>query len=219
MTSASPKSNSYRRHKPFVIAFLAGAIGLGGALAFAPSEAIEFAAVLFFLTYLTLIAFRLSSLTAQHLKAHADSDDLPAVAIIAVTLLAVAVAVVSLFQALNHKGETVWTLLIAFASVIFGWMTIHTMTALHYAHLYWRPATVDGKKQPRGGMDFPSTKEPCGYDFLYFAVVIGMTAQTSDVGVTTTAMRKVTLLHSVVSFFFNTVLVAAAVNAAVSLAG
>ena len=67
MTSASPKSNSYRRHQPFVIAFLAGAIGLGGALAFAPSEAIEFAAVLFFLTYLTLIAFRLSSLTAEPL--------------------------------------------------------------------------------------------------------------------------------------------------------
>ncbi|MGE8585658.1 MAG: DUF1345 domain-containing protein, partial [Agrobacterium tumefaciens] len=94
-----------------------------------------------------------------------------------------------------------------------------TMTALHYAHLYWRPETVDGKRKHRGGMDFPATKEPCGYDFLYFAVVIGMTAQTSDVAVTTTPMRKVTLLHSIVSFFFNTVLVAAAVNAAVALAG
>ncbi|MCZ7448381.1 DUF1345 domain-containing protein [Agrobacterium rhizogenes] len=216
---ASPKSNIYRRHRPFVIAFLVWAGSLGVALAFAPSLAIEIAAVLFFLTYLTLVAFRLPQLTAQQLKAHADSDDLPAIAIIAVTLLAVGVAVVSLFQALNHTGETVWTLLIAFASVIFGWLTIHTMTALHYAHLYWRPATVDGKRQHRGGMDFPATKEPCGYDFLYFAVVIGMTAQTSDVGVTTTAMRKVTLLHSIVSFFFNTVLVAAAVNAAVSLAG
>ncbi|KAA3504708.1 DUF1345 domain-containing protein [Rhizobium rhizogenes] len=224
MTTARPKSpattgsNAFRRHQPFVFAFFAGALGLGLALAFAPSLAIEIAAVLFFLTYLTLVAFRLPGLTAQHLKAHADSDDLPAIAIIAVTLLAVAVAVVSLFQALNHTGETVWTLLIAFASVIFGWLTIHTMTALHYAHLYWRPATVDGKRQHRGGMDFPATKEPCGYDFLYFAVVIGMTAQTSDVGVTTTAMRKVTLLHSIVSFFFNTVLVAAAVNAAVALA-
>ncbi|AYM80985.1 MULTISPECIES: DUF1345 domain-containing protein [Agrobacterium] len=219
MTPANMKSSSYRRHQPFVIAFLVGAMGLGLALVLAPPLAIEIAAVLFFLTYLTLIGFRLSGLTAQHLKAHADSDDLPAVAIIAVTLLAVAVAVVSLFQALNHTGETVWTLLIAFASVILGWLTIHTMTALHYAHLYWRPATVDGKRQHRGGMDFPATKEPCGYDFLYFAVVIGMTAQTSDVGITTTAMRKVTLLHSIVSFFFNTVLVAAAVNAAVSLAG
>lgn len=224
MTTARPKSpattgsNAFRRHQPFVFAFFAGALGLGLALAIAPSLAIEIAAVLFFLTYLTMVAFRLPGLTAQHLKAHADSDDLPAIAIIAVTLLAVAVAVVSLFQALNHTGETVWSLLIAFASVIFGWLTIHTMTALHYAHLYWRPATVDGKRQHRGGMDFPATKEPCGYDFLYFAVVIGMTAQTSDVGVTTTAMRKVTLLHSIVSFFFNTVLVAAAVNAAVALA-
>lgn len=60
---------------------------------------------------------------------------------------------------------------------------------------------------------------PGGYDFLYFAFVVGMTAQTSDVAVTTTAMRRVTLLHSIVSFFFNTVLVAAAVNAAVQLAG
>ncbi|MCJ2873036.1 MULTISPECIES: DUF1345 domain-containing protein [Agrobacterium] len=219
MTPASSNSNTYRRHQPFFIAALVGASGLGIALALAPSVAIEIAAVSFFLTYLTLVAFRLSKLTAQHLKAHADSDDLPAIAIIAVTLLAVTVAVVSLFQALNHTGETVWTLVIAFASVIFGWLTIHTMTALHYAHLYWRPHTVDGKRQHRGGMDFPATKEPCGYDFLYFAVVIGMTAQTSDVGVTTTAMRKVTLLHSIVSFFFNTVLVAAAVNAAVSLAG
>ncbi|MBO9654309.1 DUF1345 domain-containing protein [Agrobacterium sp. SOY23] len=216
---ASRRGNAYRRHRPFVLAFLAGALGLALALAFAPSLAIEIAAVLFFLTYLTLVAFRLPQLTAQHLKAYADSDDLPAIAIIAVTLLAVGVAVVSLFQALNHTGETIWTLLIAFASVIFGWLTIHTMTALHYAHLYWRPAMVDGKPLHRGGMEFPATKEPCGYDFLYFAVVIGMTAQTSDVGITTTAMRKVTLLHSIVSFFFNTVLVAAAVNAAVSLAG
>ncbi|AQS61884.1 hypothetical protein AGRHK599_LOCUS1108 [Rhizobium rhizogenes] len=215
----NPGGDAYRRHRPFVIAFLVGAFSLALALAFAPALAIEIAAVFFFLTYLALVALRLPGLTAQHLKAHADSDDLPAIAIIAVTLLAVGVAVVSLFQALNHTGETVWTLLIAFASVIFGWLTIHTMTALHYAHLYWRPATVDGKRQHRGGMDFPATKEPCGYDFLYFAVVIGMTAQTSDVGVTTTAMRKVTLLHSIVSFFFNTVLVAAAVNAAVSLAG
>ncbi len=214
-----PQSNVYRRHRPFVIAFVAGLAGFALALVFVKSLAIEIAAVAFFMSYLVLVAIHLPGLTAEHLKAHADSDDLPAIAIIAITVLAVGVAVISLFQAMNHSGETVWTLLLAFASVIFGWMTIHTMTALHYAHLYWRPEMVDGKRQHRGGMDFPATKDPCGYDFLYFAVVIGMTAQTSDVGVTTTSMRKVTLLHSIVSFFFNTVLVAAAVNAAVSLAG
>ncbi|MDS7596969.1 DUF1345 domain-containing protein [Agrobacterium tumefaciens] len=219
MTTTSQKSSSYHRHQPFYIAFFIGVLSLIPAALLVPSMAVEITAVLFFLVYLIMVAVRLPHLTARHLKAHADSDDLPALAIIAVTLLAVGVAVVSLFEALNHTaGQTVWTLSLAFGSVVLGWLTIHTMTALHYAHRYWRPTSVEGKPQHRGGMDFPATKEPCGYDFLYFAIVIGMTAQTSDVGVTTTSMRKVTLAHSVVSFFFNTILVAAAVNAAVSLA-
>jgi uncharacterized membrane protein len=44
-----------------------------------------------------------------------------------------------------------------------------------------------------------------------------MTAQTADTGITTTQMRRIVLVHSIVSFFFNTVIVAAAVNLAVSL--
>lgn len=220
MKTADKPVSADHRHRPFIIAVATGAISLPAALMFAPSLAVEIAAILFFLTYLALIGRRLPLITAAHLKAHAESDDAPAMAIIAATLLAVGVAVISLFLALNHPAEeTVWTLVLAFASVILGWLTIHTMAAMHYAHLYWRPMTVAGKKQRKGGMDFPQTDAPNGYDFLYFAVVLGMTAQTSDVAITTTAMRKVTLLHSVVSFFFNTVLVAAAVNAAVSLAG
>ena len=107
-----------------------------------------------------------------------------------------------------------------------GWFTIHTMVALHYAHLYWRPedrlqiATQrNRRKSPNmAGSTFPATTNPGGYDFLYYSLVIGMTAQTSDVNVTKTNMRKLDAVHAVVSFFFNTVLVAAAVNVAVSLA-
>lgn len=76
MTPANPQSNTYSRHKPFFVALFVGAFGLGLALAFARPLAIEIAAILFFLTYLGLVAFRLPKLTAQHLKAHADSDDL-----------------------------------------------------------------------------------------------------------------------------------------------
>lgn len=68
-----------------------------------------------------------------------------------------------------------------------------------------------------GGLDFPGTPEPRGSDFVYFAFVIGMTAQTSDVQITTQRMRSINIVHAIVSFFFNTVLVAAAVNAAVAL--
>ena len=94
--------------------------------------------------------------------------------------------------------------------------------AIHYAHLYWQPdETAEGAKQaPRkhvGGLDFPGDNEPGGYDFLYFSYVIGMTAQTSDTAITSTEMRKVNLVHAIVSYVFNTVLVAAAVNVIVSL--
>ena len=102
-----------------------------------------------------------------------------------------------------------------------GWLTIHTMAALHYAHLYWRPGpdTAPGQRRRSRGADliFRATTKPGGYDFLYFSLVIGMTAQTSDVAITKTQIRKLNMLHAVVSFFFNTVLVAAAVNVAVSL--
>lgn len=220
MKPVQPPVDNFQRHRPFMIAIILSALVLIGSLIASPPLAVEAAAIVFFLTYLVILFFRLPRLTAAHLKAYADSDDLPAIVIIAITFLAVGVAVVSLFSALNHtNGETSWSLALAFLSVVFGWLTIHTMTAMHYAHVFWRPSNVSGKQQARGGMEFPETNEPGIYEFLYFSIVIGMTAQTSDVAITTTSMRKIVLLHSIVSFFFNTVLVAAAVNAAVSLAG
>jgi uncharacterized membrane protein len=74
----------------------------------------------------------------------------------------------------------------------------------------------DKRGKPAGGFEFPGTGRPQGWDFLYFSTVIGMTAQTSDTSVTTAHMRRIVLAHSIVSFFFNTVIVAAAVNLAVS---
>jgi len=210
------------RHGPFLAA-LASAFLSGGIAVFLVSRfAAEIAAVTFFIVYLCLIGLRLRHLTADYLKRHAESADEPAPVIIAVTVLAVSVSVISLFLALNRQGGTgAVELVLAFASVVLGWLTIHTMAAIHYAHLYWRPEATEvaEKKRHKGGLDFPETAAPCGYDFLYFSFVIGMTAQTSDTAVTTTAMRRLNLLHSVISYFFNTVLVAAAVNAAVSLAG
>ncbi|ATN34499.1 hypothetical protein ACO34A_11875 [Rhizobium sp. ACO-34A] len=209
-----------RRHQPFVIALLLALVTLPVTIPLVPGFTVEIAAIVFFLGYLLQIAHRMPVLTAAHFRASADSDDAPALAIIAVTLLAVAAAVISLFLALSHAAvSTGWSLGLAFCSVILGWMTIHTMAAMHYAHIFWRPSKAGGKKTHRGGMDFPDTEEPGGYEFLYYAFVIGMTAQTSDVAITTTTMRKATLVHSIVSFFFNTVLVAAVVNAAVALAG
>ncbi|CAN7423020.1 DUF1345 domain-containing protein [Pararhizobium sp. LjRoot235] len=216
--SKTDRKIAHRRHAPFYTGGICAVITAVFCLFVAPKFAIGLSAVVFFSAYLALIARRLPKLTGAYLKRHAAGSDEPAAVIFVVTLLAVGVSIVSLFQALNSGGtETVIELILAFAPVVLGWLTIHTMAAMHYAHRFWSPE-MDGNEGDGHSLDFPGTAEPGGYDFLYFAFVIGMTAQTSDIAVTSTAMRKINLGHAVVSFFFNTVLVAAAVNAAVSLA-
>ncbi|WP_242223171.1 DUF1345 domain-containing protein [Shinella zoogloeoides] len=213
-----PGRRIYGRHVPFYAGIGAAALGLAGALWLKPDFAIDIAALAFFLCYLLLTAWRLPHLTAAYLEHYATDADEPAAIIFAVTFAAVAVSTGSLFVVLNREAATGLEFVLAFASVALGWLTIHTMAALHYAHLYWRPGSTEASRGAGRSLAFPGDTPPGAYDFLYFAFVIGMTAQTSDVAITSTAMRKVNLLHAVVSFFFNTVLVAAAVNAAVSLA-
>lgn len=208
------------RHSPFYAAGLLGLLSLPVFLLIKPELAIESSAIVFFMLYLGLMIKRIPTITAQRLKTSPQRDDGPAIVIPLVSLLAIIAAVIGLFNALN-KGAAHSTLEVslAFISVIGGWFTIHTMFAMHYAHRYWQYYTAEEGVGPRRGLGFPETEEPGGYEFLYFSFVIGMTAQTSDVSVTTTDMRRINLAHSVVSFFFNTVLVAAAVNAVISMAG
>jgi uncharacterized membrane protein len=212
------------RYAPFYIAVAAGLAASPVALWFWPQLAIQAVASVFFIVYLALEFMKFPTLTPAFLKKHAASADEPTWVIVAVTFGAVVVAVGSLFVLVNKGGRpNALELGLSLAAVALGWFTIHAMVALHYAHLYWRPdkpgkAGKSAATELHGGLDFPGESEPGGYDFLYFSLVTGMTAQTSDVAVTKTRMRKLNMLHSVVSFFFNTVLVAAAVNVAVSLA-
>ena len=210
---------TYHRHGPFFAGTIASLVCLPFLLFYMPELAPGIAVIVFFLIYLVMMATRIRKLDGPTLRDKGQNDDEPAPVILAVTLLAVAAAIVSLFEALNRSQPAgAASVSLAFASVVLGWLTIHTMFAMHYAHRFWRPEEqAEENEVKRGGLDFPETDEPGAYDFLYFAFVIGMTAQTSDVQITTTDMRRINLLHAVVSFFFNTVLVAAAVNAVVSM--
>jgi uncharacterized membrane protein len=213
----------WKRHNPFFLAAIVGLIVLALALAFAPHVAYAAAANGFFVVYLTLSTIKVRTLTPDYLRRNAARSDEPVWIIFAVTFGTVVVALGSLFVLINsnHNPHPL-DLSLALAAVPLGWLTIHMMTAIHYAHLYWQPdktsnGTVQQPRRHAGGLDFPGDKEPGGIDFLYFSYVIGMTAQTSDTAITSTEMRRINLLHAIVSFFFNTVLVAAAVNVAVSL--
>jgi len=207
-------------HLPFLFGSVAGMTVAGILLLVHPKAAIVGGPITFFLIYLVHTATRIPHLTAAHMKTNAARDDPPAWIILLITIGAAVVAVVSLFLVLQSpEAPDPLQLMLSLATVALGWFTIHTMTALHYAHLYWRPeGTANAKAKRHGGLEFPGGTEPGAYDFLYFAFVTGMTAQTSDVAITSTAMRKFNLIHGIVSFFFNTVLVAAAVNVVISLA-
>lgn len=210
----------------FAVSAGIGIVALLVALLLHAPLAYSIGANVFFIAYIVLVLAQMPLLSADFLSRNARATDQPVLVIFIVTLVVVGVATVSLFLLINSKDSAgAAALTFALASVPLGWFTIHAMAALHYAHVYWMddPETASEsksrKKMPVGGFDFPGTERPQGWDFLYFATVIGMTAQTADTGITTTQMRRIVLLHSIVAFFFNTVIVAAAVNLAVSLGG
>jgi len=91
----------------------------------------------------------------------------------------------------------------------------HVTFAFRYAHEYY--ARDQGGPEADGGLDFPAEKHPDYFDFLYFSLVLGMTFQVSDVQITSRKLRRVAALHGLMSFLFNTVIVALTVNNAAGL--
>ena len=108
------------------------------------------------------------------------------------------------------KGEHI--ALVA-ATILSAWTFIHVQFALHYAGEYYaRPRHHHGAGAHRGGLEFIGGVDPGWTDFLYQAFAIGCSCATSDVNTNTTAMRAAILVHSVVSFFFNTIILALTIN-------
>jgi len=87
-------------------------------------------------------------------------------------------------------------------AVVTAWVLLHTGFAVHYAHLYYRD---DGDI---GGLEFLRTPKPDDFDFAYFAFMIGTAFGGGDVGVADRGIRRVVLGHSVLSFVFNTAILA-----------
>jgi uncharacterized membrane protein len=103
-------------------------------------------------------------------------------------------------------------LLLTLLTVIFSWMLVHTVFGLRYAHAFYGDSDVPGIHQHAGGLIFPGDRPPDYFDFAYFSFVVGMTCQVSDVQITSRRMRRLTLAHSILSFGFNTIILALLIN-------
>jgi len=106
--------------------------------------------------------------------------------------------------------------LLALTAVSLSWTFIHLNFALHYAHAFYAPGQTKGD---RGGLIFPGEDDPDYWDFLHFALIIGVASQTADIQISDRRLRRLSSLHSVTAFVFNTVILALAVNLVVGLLG
>jgi len=98
------------------------------------------------------------------------------------------------------------------SAVVISWLLVHTVFTLRYAHFYFYDARDVERREVAGGLIFPGKGSPCYMDFAYFSFVIGMTCQVSDVQISSTKIRRLALLHGLISFAFNTAILAMFVN-------
>jgi uncharacterized membrane protein len=108
-------------------------------------------------------------------------------------------------------------LLLAGGTVISSWVLVHTVFTMRYAHAFYRQSDDDQTSTEGAGVEFPNEKEPDFLDFAYFSFVIGMTCQVSDVQISARGIRRLALVHGILSFVFNTVILALTINLASGL--
>jgi len=134
---------------------------------------------------------------------------------IALLVLASAAALASLAAVLAELGHAPgWDqVALGLGTVLLSWAFMHWIFALHYAREFYG---VRGDKRA-GGLVFPGNQDPDYWDFLYYSLVVAMTAQVSDVQITSKTIRRLTTVHGVVSFFFNVAVLALTVNIVSSL--
>jgi len=112
------------------------------------------------------------------------------------------------------KALTFWQraerLTLSITALFLSWLLIHTLFAFHYARLYYFLPT--GRAEHHRGLKFPDDDEPDYLDFAYYSFVVGMTSQVSDVAVLSRSMRRLTLIHGVLSFVYNIAILAMSIN-------
>ena len=165
----------------------------------------------FIALYLVLVYIMMARCGLAHIRRNAVQQDDGRFLILLVTALGAFASIAAIVFELGGTQRAAPQLVLATVTIALSWAAVHTAFALHYAHDYYR-----GKA---GGLQFPSgdRDEHADYwDFVYFSFVIGMTAQVSDVGITDKVIRRTATVHGIISFVFNTALVALMVNIAAS---
>jgi len=173
------------------------------------------AAVCLYLLLAGVMMIRSSAEKIRLRSLHQDEGRKTVLLLVVITVIASLLAIVDELSVVKNLNGQVRLGHIALTAltVVTSWFFTHLMFAMHYAHDYYLNVS---RKLPTG-LIFPGEDSPDYGDFLYFAGVIGTSGQTADVSLTSRSMRRMGLVHCVLSFFFNTTVLALTINIAASL--
>jgi uncharacterized membrane protein len=168
--------------------------------------------------FLVLVSVMMMRADHDHVRRNAIEQSEGAAVVLTLVVLAAAVSIFAIVAELASAKAPgahleIQHVLFALVTVTGAWLLLPTLFAMNYASLFYQ--------SDRGtGLLFPSldkTFKPDYADFMYFSFTIAVASQTADVDITTRSMRRLVLLHSVLSFVFNTTILAFTINIAASL--
>ncbi|MFT4052861.1 MAG: DUF1345 domain-containing protein [Novosphingobium sp.] len=152
----------------------------------------------------------------NQMRRSAERNDANRTLLLGITGAVSLVVLVAVFSELQDKSDPRFTAMaLVIATLALAWMFSNMVYALHYAHMFYMKTDTDGdgaEQKDSRGFDFPNTKEPIYWDFVYFSFTLGMTFQTSDVAMTSTPARRVATIHCLAAFVFNLGVLAFTIN-------
>jgi uncharacterized membrane protein len=171
--------------------------------------------------YLALVAIKMARAEIEGIKRQSTLERESRLVVLVVVIFGSIFTILALFAQLmaiksEHGMDRTLSISLSVSTIFLSWLLIHTVFALYYAHEFHAEGHA-GSGGQGGGLKFPDDSTPDYLDFLYFSFVVGTTAQTSDVDVCSRDLRRVVMLHGILSFFFNTAVIALAVNLAAQL--
>src|SRR3569833_1139918 len=147
--------------------------------------------------------------SAEQVRKAAVANDANRTVLLGITGVTMVVILVAVAKELQNKSD-LKVIALVIATLILSWLFSNIVYALHYAHLFY--SDCDGDGNDRGGLEFPKCAEPDYWDFIYFSFTLGMTFQTSDVEISSRAMRLVSLGQCLAAFVFNLGVLAFTIN-------
>ena len=169
----------------------------------------------FSLSMIVMSWITFSITTSKQIRMQAKIQDSSRVIIFIIVLISTFASFLAVILLLltkkEYKSSETLHLIVAITGMLLSWVLVHTIFTLRYAHIFYDDDEVKPQTHA-AGLEFPDDKEPDYLDFAYFSFVLGMTFQVSDVQVTSKRLGRLAMLHGILAFGYNTIMIALTIN-------